>query len=223
MLKRFLSALKKPLWISSKLIFMLSVTITAIALFPIGISAILGAVGGTVAAPLSAILLGGTNVFLTSLQILFSLIMPFVFVYSGAKAFVTYLIPQKEKTPSKDEEVAVDKEPFVLKKKETIQSSEVTQKRVGIQQQIIDFLEEHEDKLDLEDAHLLERINKELLSKTEDSYNSLSTTDQSKYQEEVLEQFASLEGMVTEIIEKSRKESEKNLKKQIQIIEQIKR
>lgn len=207
MLKKFWGAIKRPLWKATKFTAVSSLAISVIAVFVQLISLITGNIG--VGEGLQGIL--QTYLFAFSFQLF--LYTPWIFLYGGVKLFFQWLFPKEVVTEE-------------IKKEETPNPASTTNdaislRKTALQTTILSVLEQHKEELDFEDVHLLERINEEILTKTEMYYSVLHDKAKQQYKQDILQRFNELEIKVQEVKEKITRQQERQLDKQLHIIDQI--
>jgi uncharacterized membrane protein YcgQ (UPF0703/DUF1980 family) len=220
MLKFFLKAVRKSSWKIIKGIGAVSL-INASFWFVLGfIDFLIGTING--AATFSTLITNFGTTFLMTFQVLLLICIPFVIFYSLIKSFFQNIFSLQ------DEKVAV----LINNKKNKGQKKEViseeivrpitviSKRKTEIQKKILSSLEQHKEKMDIQEIHTLERINEELLNKTDEYYHSLDTEKQAEYENEVLKRFNELEGKALLIVSKFDLLHEKSLQKQLHIIDQ---
>lgn len=231
MLKRYWKAAKKPLWRMFK-------GISALSLVNASFWFIMGAFGFMI----SSLMGVGTEAFLTlftkfganlllGFQVLFLITTPFVLLYSGVKLFFQSLFPMTEEEKEKQK----NKKPFATKAEKAerenvvdaevvtdadLEITEISKRKTAIQKTIIGLLAENKDQLSIEEIHTLERINEELLTKTDAYYHSLDSETRQKYETEVLARFDELEEKAQNTVQKVERVREKQLERQLHIIDE---
>lgn len=232
MLKRYWSAAKRPLWKMVKGIGALSLVNASfwfvMGMFSFLISSMTGAGGGATGV-LSLFSHFGTN-FLLAFQILLVVSTPVVLLYSGVKMFFQSLFPLTEeernkktnkafetKAQRKEKATVIDAEEVMVTDDEI---TEISRRKTAIQQTIIQLLAENREQLSIEEVHTLERINEELLTKTDAYYHSLDKENRQKYETEVLARFDELEEKARTTVQKVERVREKQLERQLHIIDE---
>ena len=209
MFKKYWNAVKKPFWKTTKFSGITSLAIAVISVFIQVISWVTGDIG----------FVQGLENILKTYLVTFSLQMflytPWIFLYGGVKLFFEAMFPKEQPLPKEAENVQKET------KKKPVSNDVVTLRKTAIQQTILHILEENKDLLDIEEIHVLERIHEEILTKTENYYQSLNEKAKKEYTQDILARFDELEQKVAEINDKVHRQKERQLDKQLEIIDQM--
>ena len=203
MFKRYGHIIKKPMVATFKFSATSSLIIGVLALIIKFIAVVAGNIG---------IQEGAVDVmqaYFIALAVQLLLSYPWIFLYGSVRLFFESIFPKEQK--KKQSELFQKATPV----------SKIQRRKEAVQTAVQKILEENKHLFDIEEIHLLERIEQDLLTKTENTYETLDEASKFAYEKEVLQSFDELEAKAIELAERANRKKEQQLEKQLHLIDKV--